>query len=115
MLQGNGVVQSPVFETKVRPVGVGSVTLTAAAFEGPLLVTTMVKATLVPAVALAGPVFVTPTSADGVTVVLACRVNDACPPVPGLIVAVFVTVPGGGAAALTFTWNCTVAVSPALT
>src|SRR5262245_2673399 len=113
-LQGNAVVQSPVFETKVRPAGVGSVTVTAAAFEGPLFVTTMVKTTFWPAVIRAGPVLVTPTSADGVTVVLACRVNDGCDPVPsGSRVAVFVTVPV--VAALTLTLNCTVAAWPALT
>ena len=34
----HAVVQSPLFDTKVRPLGVGSATLTAAAFDGPLLV-----------------------------------------------------------------------------
>src|SRR5262245_63610151 len=96
------------------PAGVGSVTVTLAAFDGPLFVTTMVKITFWPAVIRAGPVLVTPTSADGVTVVVACRVNDGCDPAPsGSMVAVFVTVPE--ALALTFTWNCTVAVWPALT
>ncbi len=40
--QGNAVVQSPLVETNVNPVGVGSVTATVAASLGPLFVTVMV-------------------------------------------------------------------------
>ena len=40
--QGNTVVQAPLFETNVSPVGVGSLTVTFSAVAGPLLVTVMV-------------------------------------------------------------------------
>ena len=40
--QGNGVVQAPEFDTKVRFAGVGSDTVVAVALEGPLFVTTIV-------------------------------------------------------------------------
>ena len=40
--QGKALTQSPLFDTKVRPVGVTSATTTAVAFAGPLLVTVMV-------------------------------------------------------------------------
>jgi len=35
---GNAVVQAPLVETKVRPAGVGSVTVTLSATDGPSLV-----------------------------------------------------------------------------
>ena len=35
IVQGNGVVQAPLFETNVRPAGVGSLTITFAAADGP--------------------------------------------------------------------------------
>ena len=38
-LQGNGVVQPPVFEANTRPAGVGSLTSTSCAFEGPRFAT----------------------------------------------------------------------------
>jgi hypothetical protein len=41
-LQGNGVVQSPAFETNVRPGGVGSFTTTPSASDGPVFVTAIV-------------------------------------------------------------------------
>ena len=40
--QGKAVVQSPVFDTHVRPAGVGSLTTTPAASDGPVLVTVIV-------------------------------------------------------------------------
>src|ERR1700682_142181 len=40
-LQGKADVQPPVLETNVRPAGVGSLTTTAAAAEGPAFVVTM--------------------------------------------------------------------------
>ena len=40
--QGKGPVQAPALETKFAPAGVASVTLTAAASDGPLLVTVIV-------------------------------------------------------------------------
>ena len=64
---GNALTQAPVFDTNVRPVGDGSATLTAAASDTPLLVTTMVKTALVPGVTEAGPVLTTCTSALGLT------------------------------------------------
>jgi hypothetical protein len=39
--QGKGVVQAPVFPTKVRPEGVGSVSVTAVAEDGPKFLTTI--------------------------------------------------------------------------
>ena len=39
---GKAVVQSPVFDTNTRPVGVASLTTTLAASEGPLLMTAIV-------------------------------------------------------------------------
>ena len=39
---GNGVVQSPAFDRKTSPGGVGSVTDTSFAIEGPAFVTTRV-------------------------------------------------------------------------
>jgi hypothetical protein len=38
-LQGNAVVQSPAFDMNVSPAGVGSLTVTDAASDGPALVT----------------------------------------------------------------------------
>ncbi len=52
---GNGVLQAPVVETKLRPVGVTSATETPAASEGPLLVTVIVYARVWPGVTDAGP------------------------------------------------------------
>ena len=40
--QGKALVQSPAFEAKTRPVGVGSLTRTFAAALGPALVTVIV-------------------------------------------------------------------------
>ena len=39
---GKAVVQSPVFDTNTRPVGVASLTTTPAASDGPVLVTVIV-------------------------------------------------------------------------
>ena len=39
---GEAVVHAPAFDTNVRPVGVGSVTVTATASDGPAFVTTVV-------------------------------------------------------------------------
>src|SRR5262249_40387265 len=63
---------SPV--TGVRPVGVGSVTTTFCASDGPSLVTVMVYVRLSPRCTVAGPTFVTRTSACGVIVALAAAV-----------------------------------------
>jgi hypothetical protein len=41
-LHGKAVVQSPAFDTKVRPGGVGSVSVTPAASDGPAFVTVIV-------------------------------------------------------------------------
>ena len=40
--QGKAVAQSPALETKFRPAGVGSSTLTPAAFDGPRFLTVIV-------------------------------------------------------------------------
>jgi hypothetical protein len=62
-LQGKAVAQSPVLETKLKPVGVGSLTTKLTALLGPSLVIVMVYETFVPATPLTGPVLVTLTSA----------------------------------------------------
>ena len=60
-------MHAPVVLTNVRPGGVTSATVTAAASLGPVFVTTRVYEKLVPGVALGGPVFVMDRSADGGT------------------------------------------------
>ena len=37
IVQGNAVVHEPLFETKIRPAGVGSSTMTPVAADGPML------------------------------------------------------------------------------
>ena len=58
-------------ETKVRPVGVGSVSVTAEASEGPLFVTLIVKVMFDPGVNVGGPVFVIDRLAEALTVEVA--------------------------------------------
>src|SRR5262249_57489654 len=60
--QGNAVVQSPLLETKSRPGGVGSDTVTPVATEGPWFLTVTVKARFEPATARFGPSLVTESS-----------------------------------------------------
>jgi hypothetical protein len=67
-LQGKAVRQSPVLETKLNPVGVGSLTITFAAFDGPSFLTVIVYVALEPGVMLAGPFFVIVKFACGVRV-----------------------------------------------
>ncbi len=62
--QGNADTQLPVVDRNVSPGGVASATFTLAAFEGPLLMTVMVNATVCPGVIDAGPVWVTCRSAE---------------------------------------------------
>ena len=70
-VHGNGCVQAPLFETNVRPGGVGSETVIPDAAAGPLFVTTIVYVTLWPAVTVPGPVLVMERSACATTVVVA--------------------------------------------
>jgi hypothetical protein len=70
-LQGNGVVQAPLFETNVVPAGAGSLTLTLPADAGPPFVTVMVYVTFCPGLAEVGPVLVMNTSAGCATFVFA--------------------------------------------
>src|SRR6185436_10076426 len=60
-----------VIETSVRSGGSVSVSETLVASDGPLFVTVIVYETFAPAVAVPGPLFDTPRSALGVTVVVA--------------------------------------------
>jgi hypothetical protein len=53
---GKAVRQSPVLETKFKPAGVGSLTITFAALDGPSFLTVIVYVALEPGVMLAGPV-----------------------------------------------------------
>ena len=55
-LQGNGVVHAPVFETNVRPGGVGSSTVTSCAAAGPAFVTVSRYEIVSPGRASASPV-----------------------------------------------------------
>jgi hypothetical protein len=58
-LQGYTVKQAPTFEMKVKPAGVGSVTTTACASLGPLLVIETENTAFNPGVRLEGAVFTT--------------------------------------------------------
>ena len=62
-LQGNAVVQSPVFETNVRPAGVESVIVTACAAAGPAFATVSTYEIISPGRASASPVLVIRRSA----------------------------------------------------
>src|SRR5215475_10547057 len=73
-MHGYAVVQAPLLDMKINPGGVGSVTTTLAAADGPRFFTTTVNTAVVPAVAPAGPVFVIVTSAMGVIVVVSVAV-----------------------------------------
>src|SRR5450432_1515309 len=67
--QGNAPVHAPAFDRNTRPAGVGSVTVTPSASDGPLFVITDVNTTFgPPGTAVAGPVFTIATSADGCAV-----------------------------------------------
>src|SRR5262245_52794947 len=75
-LQGKGVAHAPVLETKARPAGVGSVTVTPAAAALPLLETLVVYVTVCPGVTDAGPPLVTWRSAvvqEVLAVEMTCR------------------------------------------
>src|SRR5437762_208067 len=62
-LQGVKVAQPPAGGTKVKPAGVGSLSETPLASDGPLLVTLMLYVIVFPAVVVAGPDLVTDKSA----------------------------------------------------
>ena len=62
-------MQSPAFETKVRPGGVGSITWTMAADAGPAFRTTTEQVMLVPRNTLAGHVLLMESSAGSVSAV----------------------------------------------
>jgi hypothetical protein len=76
-LQGNAVVQAPVFETNVRPAGVGSLTTTLPAEAGPLLTTVIVYVTFWPGLDEVGPVLEIETSAGCATLVFAVELLSA--------------------------------------
>jgi len=62
-LQGNAVIHVPLFETNRRPAGVGSLTETACAGDGPLFMTVMVKVAFCPAIRAVLSAFVIDRSA----------------------------------------------------
>jgi hypothetical protein len=76
-LQGNALVQAPVFETNVRPVGVGSLTTTLPAEAGPLFTTVIVYVMFWPGLAEVGPVLEIETSAGCATLVFAVELLSA--------------------------------------
>src|SRR5262245_20769897 len=81
--QGEAVVQPPVLETKVRFAGVLSATVTPVAVLGPLWVPVTVYVLLLPAVIVAGPVFVMERSEGALTVVEA--VDELLPGVGSVV------------------------------
>src|SRR5262249_50254210 len=104
---GKDVMQSPLLDTKVRPGGVGSVSSTSFAADGPALLTTMVYDTVCPGSTLAGPLFVTARFAeagrsDG-SVASSFVGSGSTVPSGARTLAGFVTVPVASA--------CTVAVA----
>jgi hypothetical protein len=93
----------PVADTNVMPAGNVSVTVNAAASDGPLFTTTSEYDTFAPATTVAGPVFVIARSADPVTPVV---VDDVLLPAFGSAVvedtdAVFVNEPACAGAVTT--------------
>src|SRR5262249_61536933 len=91
-VHGNAVVQAPLFEVNVNPVGVGSSTTTPTAVDGPTLLTTVVNVMSVPAVAEPELVVLPScTSAEGVMAVVSVAVSS---PGGGSVVPA-----GGGVAA----------------
>src|SRR5215475_15170325 len=114
-MHGYAVVQAPLLDMNTSPGGVGSVTTTLAAADGPKFFTTTVNPAVSPAVAPAGPVFVIVTSAMGVIVVVSVAVlfSGAGSGVSAgeVTVAVFVSVPVAVAATVPVAVNVT--VSPA--
>src|SRR5262245_6991590 len=66
---GKAVAQSPAFERKARPSGVGSTTWTTAADAGPAFRTAMVQVMLVPRRTVSGQVLVIERSAGSVSAV----------------------------------------------
>src|SRR5690606_35280566 len=69
---GNGVVHAPALDTKLRPGGTGSVTVTLCAGVVPILDTTIVNTICSPGCVTAGPVFrmLSTAGAIGVSTVL---------------------------------------------
>jgi hypothetical protein len=92
--QGNEL-HAPLAETNVRPDGVGSLSDTLVASEGPPLVTVIVYTMFVPAGALEGPLLVTLRSALMTTVLVVVELlfPKLLSKVLALTDAVFVTVP----------------------
>ena len=80
---GNAVVQAPPLESKVRPLGVGSSTMTLVALDGPVFVTTIVYTATFPGPRSCGPVLVTDTSASGVTWSVSVALLGVGSPNPG--------------------------------
>jgi hypothetical protein len=107
-LHGKAVTHAPAFEMNVRPAGVGSVTDTACASDGPLSVTTVVKTTFgPPGTAVAGPVFAIDRSAEGaaIPVVVELLLPGTGSGVADVTVAVFEMAAPVGTAGLTFTMS----------
>ena len=94
--QGNGVVQSPLFDTNVSPAGIGSSTTTAAASLGPALAIASVVTIDVPRNANPGPSVVMLKSARGATAVVPlATLSDRSPSADVVVtVAVFTIEPG---------------------
>lgn len=94
MAHGNAV-HAPLTDTSDKRAGVGSVTFTLCASDGPLFVTVIVNVTFEPGFADAGPLFVTLTSAfwTNVTVAAALLLPADGSVVVDVTVAVFATGP----------------------
>ncbi len=108
--QGKAVVQSPAVLTKVRPAGVGSLTTTFAALDGPALLTWIVYTSVAPGTTFAGPVLVMLTSALGTSVLTSVLLADdgSDTPAGGVMVAVLTSVPIAAAEMVPLAVNVTV-------
>src|SRR5262245_24150952 len=95
-LQGRRPCHGSLTPGEPSPAGVGSVTTTSVAVDGPRLLATSVYVTVVPDTAVAGPVFSIARSASSVTFVVSVDVLFArfgsTTPAGGYAVAVLMTV-----------------------
>jgi hypothetical protein len=109
-------VQLGPAETSVIPAGTASVSVYPALSDGPMLCTVTVNVVFVPAVAVAGAVFVTFRSAERLTVVVeveALLLWPASVVAFDVIAAVFDSVPPSAKSEPIFTVTVNVSVSPA--
>src|SRR5262249_48774779 len=102
-----GVVQAPAFIWKRSPSGVGSLTATSVAADGPELDTTILYSTVLPGITTAGPVLVMLRLALDVIVSVSVAEADRGSPKPGgfSAVTVLTTWPIASGATVAFNEN----------